>query len=173
MKSAAFRLPTLLGLLPFLPALTASAQFIGPSTTTDPYLIPSSANIRTTSILTVGDSVNSKANGSPYQGFTAAVAQVIAELYQQYLSQIDIDLEIQIMDYPSYIGLVYGDMDADERPLLFPSFWSPDYDDAWSQLWPLVSCDAWVSGNAGHGDDEGCGEAAAGATALRRPAILV
>ncbi|MCC7373971.1 MAG: hypothetical protein IT581_04905 [Verrucomicrobiales bacterium] len=67
MKSAAFRLPPLLALLPFLPALTASAQFIGPSTTTDPYLIPSSANIRTTSILTVGDSVNSKANGSPYR----------------------------------------------------------------------------------------------------------
>lgn len=32
---------------------------------------------------------------------------------------------------------------------LFPSFWSPDYDDAWSQLWPLTSCDAWLSGNAG------------------------
>jgi ABC-type transport system substrate-binding protein len=45
---------------------------------------------------------------------------------------------------------IYGDLAADERPLLFPSFWGPDYDDAWSQLWSLTSCDAWQSGNAGH-----------------------
>ena len=79
-----------------------------------------------------------------------AIAQVIAELYQEYLSQIGIQLDIEIMDYPSYIDLMHGDMPADERPLLFPSFWSPDYDDAWSQLWPLVSCDAWATTNAGH-----------------------
>ncbi len=36
----------------------ASAQDIGPSTTTDPYVLPSMAGVTTTSILTVGDTVN-------------------------------------------------------------------------------------------------------------------
>lgn len=80
----------------------------------------------------------------------ATIVQSIAELYQRNLKEIGLDLEIQVMDYGSYIGLVYGDLPAEERPLLFPSFWGPDYDDAWSQLWPLTSCDAWQSGNAGH-----------------------
>lgn len=43
MKSAAFRQPPLLAVLPFLPALSASAQYVGPSTSIDPYLIPSSS----------------------------------------------------------------------------------------------------------------------------------
>ncbi len=80
----------------------------------------------------------------------AILVQSIAELFQQNLHQIGIELDIEIMDYASYIGLVYGDLPADERPLLFPGFWSPDYDDAWSQLWPLTSCAARISGNAGH-----------------------
>ncbi len=80
----------------------------------------------------------------------ATIIQSIAELFQRNLQEIGLDLEIQIMDYGSYVGLVYGDLPAEERPLLFPSFWGPDYDDAWSQLWPLTSCDAWQSGNAGH-----------------------
>jgi peptide/nickel transport system substrate-binding protein len=80
----------------------------------------------------------------------AVIIQSIAELFQRNLQQIGLDLEIQVMDYGSYVGLVYGDLPAEERPLLFPSFWGPDYDDAWSQLWPLTSCDAWQSGNAGH-----------------------
>ncbi len=80
----------------------------------------------------------------------ATIIQSIAELFQRNLQEIGLDLEIQIMDYGSYVGLAYGDLPAEERPLLFPSFWGPDYDDAWSQLWPLTSCDAWQSGNAGH-----------------------
>lgn len=80
----------------------------------------------------------------------ATIVQTIAELYQRNLQEIGLEVEIQIMDYASYVGLVYGDLPAEERPLLFPGFWSPDYDDAWSQLWPLTSCDAWLSGNAGH-----------------------
>ncbi len=80
----------------------------------------------------------------------ATIIQSIAELFQRNLQEIGLDLEIQIMDYGSYVGLYYGDLLAEERPLLFPSFWGPDYDDAWSQLWPLTSCDAWQSGNAGH-----------------------
>jgi ABC-type transport system substrate-binding protein len=31
-----------------------------------------------------------------------------------------------------------------------PAFWQPDYDDAWTHLSPLVSCDSWASGNVGH-----------------------
>jgi peptide/nickel transport system substrate-binding protein len=80
----------------------------------------------------------------------AAIVQTIAELFQRNLAEVGLDLEIETMDYGSYLGLVYGDLPADERPLFFPSFWGPDYDDAWSQLWPLTSCDAWSSGNAGH-----------------------
>ena len=43
-----------------------------------------------------------------------------------------------------------GDLPAEERPNLLPSFWSPDYNDAWNHLWPQVSCQAWQSGNGGH-----------------------
>ncbi len=80
----------------------------------------------------------------------APLVQSVAELYQRNLQQIGLDLEIQTMDYGSYVGMAYGDLPADERPLLLPSFWGPDYDDAWSQLWPLTSCDAWQSGNIGN-----------------------
>ena len=40
-----------------LTANVASAQHIGPSTTTDPYLLPTHADVQTTSILTTGDTV--------------------------------------------------------------------------------------------------------------------
>jgi hypothetical protein len=40
-----------------LSANLASAQYIGPSTTTDPYLLPTHADVKTTSILTTGDTV--------------------------------------------------------------------------------------------------------------------
>ncbi len=79
-----------------------------------------------------------------------ALIQSIAELFQHNLSQIGIQLDIEIMDFASYIGLAYGDLPAEERPLLFPAYWTPDYDDAWSQLWPLTDCAAWSSGNTGH-----------------------
>ena len=91
--------------------------------------------------------------GTKIQTVTASgtpIVQAVAELYQQNLQQIGLELEIQTMDYASYIDLVYGDAPAEERPLLFPAFWGPDYDDAWSQMWPLTSCEAWQSGNAGH-----------------------
>lgn len=80
----------------------------------------------------------------------ALLVQTIAELYQANLAKIGVQLDIELMDYAAYIGLVYGDLPADQGPMFFPGFWSPDYDDAWSQLWPQTSCDAWSSGNAGH-----------------------
>ncbi len=76
--------------------------------------------------------------------------QSIAELFQNNLAQIGIDLDIQLMDYASYIGMVYGDAPSEERPHLLPAFWSPDYDCAWAHLWATVSSNAWESGNIGH-----------------------
>ena len=43
-----------------------------------------------------------------------------------------------------------GDMPAEERPNLLPVVLAPDYNDAWNQLWPQVSCEAWQAGNGGH-----------------------
>ena len=48
-----------------------------------------------------------------------------------------------------YIDLACGELPAEERPNLFSFFWSPDYNDAWNQLWPQVSCAAWQAGNVG------------------------
>jgi peptide/nickel transport system substrate-binding protein len=76
--------------------------------------------------------------------------QTVAELFQASLARIDVALAIQHVDFPTYVSIFTGDQPADERPNLLPSFWQPDYDDGWSQLWPQVSCDAWKSGNGGH-----------------------
>ena len=59
-------------------------------------------------------------------------------------------LDIQVIEFATYVGLAYGDAPAAERPHLFPAFAQPDYNDGWSQLWPQVSCDAWQTGNFGH-----------------------
>jgi len=67
MTPSRFRIPQHLAVLPFLALLPVSAQNIGPSTTTAPYLLPSQPQLSTTSILTVGDSVNNKPDGSPYR----------------------------------------------------------------------------------------------------------
>jgi peptide/nickel transport system substrate-binding protein len=55
-----------------------------------------------------------------------------------------------LTDFATYVGMAYGDLPAEERPNLLPSFWSPDYNDGWNHLWPQLSCDAWTSGNIGH-----------------------
>src|SRR5215203_3701773 len=73
-----------------------------------------------------------------------------AELFQANLAAIGVALDIQQVDFATYVGIFTGDLPAEERPNLLPSFWSPDYDDAWNHLWPQVSCDSWQSGNGGH-----------------------
>jgi peptide/nickel transport system substrate-binding protein len=73
-----------------------------------------------------------------------------AELFQANLAAIGLALAVQLVDFATYVGIFTGDMPAEERPSLLPSFWQPDYNDGWSQLWPQVSCDAWQSGNGGH-----------------------
>jgi peptide/nickel transport system substrate-binding protein len=74
----------------------------------------------------------------------------IVELFQANLAQIGVTLDIQVVDFASYVGLAFGDVPAEERPNLFPAFWQPDYNDGWNQLWPQVSCAAWRTGNVGH-----------------------
>jgi peptide/nickel transport system substrate-binding protein len=73
-----------------------------------------------------------------------------AELFQANLAAIGVSLDIQPVDFATYVSIFTGDLLAEERPNLLPSFWSPDYDDAWNHLWPQVSCDSWQSGNGGH-----------------------
>lgn len=73
-----------------------------------------------------------------------------AELLRENLGAIGLNLEIEPVDFATYVGIFTGDLPAEERPNLFPSFWQPDYNDAWNHLWPQVSCAAWRSGNVGH-----------------------
>ncbi len=74
----------------------------------------------------------------------------IVELFQANLALIGVQLDIQLVDFATYVGLAFGDAPAEERPNLFPAFWSADYNDGWNHLWPMVSCDAWQTGNLGH-----------------------
>jgi len=67
MQSAPFHIPALLSMLPFLAVVSSHAQVTGPSSSKDPYLLPSQSYLKTTSILTVGDSVNNKPDGTPYR----------------------------------------------------------------------------------------------------------
>ena len=70
------------------------------------------------------------------------------ELLRANLAEAGLRLDVQSVDYASYVGVVTGD--GDPRPDLFPMLWVPDYDDAYSQLWPQLACAARHSGNAGH-----------------------
>jgi peptide/nickel transport system substrate-binding protein len=74
----------------------------------------------------------------------------LVELFQANLAVIGVTLDIQLVDFATYVGLLFSDLPVEERPNLFPLFWQPDYNDGWSQLWPQLSCEAWQSGNAGH-----------------------
>jgi peptide/nickel transport system substrate-binding protein len=80
----------------------------------------------------------------------SAEGEATAALFQANLAAIGLPLDVQLVDFATYVGIFSGDLPADARPNLLPSFWSPDYDDAWNHLWPQVSCDAWQSGNGGH-----------------------
>jgi ABC-type transport system substrate-binding protein len=59
-------------------------------------------------------------------------------------------LAVQVVDAATFVGLAFGDMLTEERPNLFLTLSQPDYNDAWNQLWPQVSCNAWQDGNLGH-----------------------
>lgn len=72
------------------------------------------------------------------------------ELFQANLTAIDLMLDISTVDFATYVSIFAGDLPAEERPNLLPSFWSPDYNDGWNHLWPQLSCAAWQAGNGGH-----------------------
>lgn len=70
-----------------------------------------------------------------------------AELFQQNLAELGIELSIEVIDLSSYTSIVYGDAGPEERPNFMWWGWWPDYNDAWNHLDPQVSCDA--QGSAG------------------------
>lgn len=76
-------------------------------------------------------------------------AASVAELFAANLAAVGLRADIQVVDFASYIDLAFGDSPASDRPNLFSFFWTPDYNDAWNQLWPQVSCNAWNAGNVG------------------------
>ena len=76
-------------------------------------------------------------------------ANAIPELFATNLAALGLQLDIQVIDFATYIDLSFGALPAEERPNLFSFFWSPDYNDAWNHLWPQVSCAAWQAGNVG------------------------
>ena len=74
-----------------------------------------------------------------------------AELFQANLAQIGITLTIQVVDQVTFTGIFYGDTPAEERPALMGWSWWPDYNDAWSVLYPTMACDQWGSRGANGG----------------------
>jgi peptide/nickel transport system substrate-binding protein len=75
----------------------------------------------------------------------------IPELYQASLAEIGISLTIEEVDTTTFTATFYGDAPAEERPHVMGWSWWPDYNDAWNQLYPIVSCESWGSkgGNGG------------------------
>ncbi|HEY7031889.1 MAG TPA: ABC transporter substrate-binding protein [Thermomicrobiales bacterium] len=74
----------------------------------------------------------------------------IFELLGANLETLGLKLEPTTVDFATYLAIATGDQPAAERPHLVPSFWQPDYNDAWNHLWPQLSCQAWTVGNIGH-----------------------
>ncbi|MCC2629703.1 MAG: extracellular solute-binding protein family 5 [Thermomicrobiales bacterium] len=61
-----------------------------------------------------------------YEDVKAAV-----QLFQENLAQIGINLSIQEVDLSTFTGIMFGEMEAEERPNMMPWFWWPDYNDAY------------------------------------------
>jgi peptide/nickel transport system substrate-binding protein len=77
--------------------------------------------------------------------------QAMAELFQANLAQIGLTLTIQAVDQVAFTSTFYGDTPAEERPALMGWNWWPDYNDAWSVLYPTMACDQWGSRGANGG----------------------
>jgi peptide/nickel transport system substrate-binding protein len=76
----------------------------------------------------------------------------LAQLFQANLAKIGVTLNITQMETSSYVGMLYGDAPADQRPNLMSWAWWPSYNDGWSHLHDLTACDATGAnggGNAG------------------------
>lgn len=74
-----------------------------------------------------------------------------SQLLQANLRKIGLDLDIQLVELPTFTSLFYGDSPAEERPNLMWWGWWPDYNDAWNHLYPQVSCNSWGSKGANAG----------------------
>ena len=86
-----------------------------------------------------------------YEDVKAAV-----QLFQENLAQIGINLSIQEVDLSTFTGIMFGEMEAEERPNMMPWFWWPDYNDAYNHLYPQIACDQW--GPAGTNGGYYCNE---------------
>jgi peptide/nickel transport system substrate-binding protein len=77
--------------------------------------------------------------------------KALAQLFQANLDKVGMKLDITQVETSSYVGTLYGDAPAEERPNVMPWAWWPSYNDGWSHLEALVSCDAQGSkgGNSG------------------------
>jgi peptide/nickel transport system substrate-binding protein len=71
-----------------------------------------------------------------YEDVKAAV-----QLFQENLAQIGINLSIQEVDLSTFTGIMFGEMEAEERPNMMPWFWWPDYNDAYNHLYAQIGCD--------------------------------
>ncbi|CAA9584921.1 MAG: Oligopeptide ABC transporter, periplasmic oligopeptide-binding protein OppA [uncultured Thermomicrobiales bacterium] len=67
------------------------------------------------------------------------------QLFQANLAEVGIALAIETVDLGTINATIYGDAPAEERPNVMPSFWWPDYNDAYNHLYPQVSCASWGS----------------------------
>jgi len=78
--------------------------------------------------------------------------KVAVQLFQQNLAQLGINLSIQEVDLSTFTGILFGEMEAEERPNMMPWFWWPDYNDAYNHLYPQIACDQWGAAgtNAGY-----------------------
>jgi len=75
----------------------------------------------------------------------AGASTTIAELLQENLQQLGMQLTIEAVESATFGATIYGDAPAEERPHLMLWSWWPDYNDAWNHLYPQVSCDQWGS----------------------------
>ena len=88
---------------------------------------------------------------SGYEDVRSAV-----QLFQQNLAEIGITLTIQEVDLSTFTGIMFGELEAAERPNMMPWFWWPDYNDAYNHLYPQIACDQW--GAAGTNGGYYCNE---------------
>src|SRR3954469_20033629 len=75
-----------------------------------------------------------------------------AQLFQQNLSQIGVNLSIEEVDLTTFTAIMFGEMTAEERPNMIAWFWWPDYNDAYNHLYPQIACDQWGSAGTNGGD---------------------
>ncbi len=77
----------------------------------------------------------------------------LAQLFQANHAKIGMTLNITQMETSSYVGMLYGDAPADQRPNTMWWAWWPSYNDGWSHLHDLTASDATGAnggGNAGY-----------------------